>query len=195
MQDQANSKRIQAWQKKLPMQLTWARLAVCPVIVGFLTFHTTSGRWIAAGLFILASITDWLDGYFARKYDAATNMGKFMDPIADKILVASVLVMLVSSDRVGPVLVLLLLSRDILIGGIRSVAAAENLIIDAKQAGKWKTGLQMVAIPAILIGTPLFGLPIYELGLLLLWASVALSVFSGYQYVVLFRSHGQSLND
>lgn len=177
------------------MQLTWGRMAVCPLIVGLLLFEGPVAGWIAAGLFILASITDWFDGYFARKYEATSSMGKFMDPIADKILVASVLIMLIPSGRVGPVLVLLLLARDILIGGIRSVAAADRLIIDAKATGKWKTGIQMVGIPAVLIHTPLFGLPIYEIGLVLLWISVVLSIISGFEYVQLYRkSKTRSLN-
>jgi CDP-diacylglycerol--glycerol-3-phosphate 3-phosphatidyltransferase len=109
-------------------------------------------------------------------------MGKLMDPIADKILVASALIMLVSLGRVGPVIAILLLSRDILIGGIRAVAAAENVIIDAKSAGKWKTGMQMVSIPAIIIHVPVMGLPVYEAGCVLLWISVILSILSGFQY-------------
>ena len=177
---------IAAWKKRLPMQLTWSRMAVCPLIVFFLTRNDVIWSWAAAGLFIAASITDWLDGYLARKYSATSNMGKFMDPIADKVLVASVLIMLIPSGRVGPILVLVLLVRDILIGGIRSVAAADRLVIDAKPAGKWKTAIQMVVIPAILIRSPLLGLPIYEVGLILLWASMILSIFSGYQYVRLY---------
>ena len=109
-----------------------------------------------------------------------------MDPIADKILVASVLIMLIPSGRVGPVLVLLLLARDILIGGIRSVAAADNIVIDAKATGKLKTGMQMVGIPCILVYQPVFGVPVYETGLVLLWVSVVLSLISGYQYVQLY---------
>jgi CDP-diacylglycerol--glycerol-3-phosphate 3-phosphatidyltransferase len=87
---------------------------------------------------------------------------------------------------VSPVLVLLLLSRDILIGGIRSVAAADQLIIDAKATGKWKTAVQLVAIPAILIPSPFLGLPVYEIGSVLLWVSVVLSLISGFQYVQLY---------
>lgn len=177
---------IPAWKKRLPMQLTWGRMAICPVIVGLLLLDGAIWGWIAAGLFIVASITDWFDGYFARKYQATSNMGKFMDPIADKVLVASVLIMLIPTGRVGPVLVLLLLVRDILIGGIRAVAAADQVIIDAKATGKWKTGIQMVGIPAVLLNTPVFGVPVYEIGLILLWISVILSLISGYQYVRLY---------
>lgn len=180
------SEPIPAWKKRLPMQLTWGRMAVCPLIVGLLVLGGPIDRWIAAGLFIAASITDWFDGYFARKYKAISSMGKFMDPIADKILVASTLIMLIPLDRVGPIVVLLLLVRDILIGGIRAVAATDNLVIDAKATGKWKTGLQMVAIPAILVDVP-FDLPLLRIGQSLLWFSVVLSLLSGWQYVQMYR--------
>lgn len=168
------------------MQLTWGRMAVCPLIITFMMMGSNFWNWVAAALFILASITDWFDGYLARKYDATSNMGKFMDPIADKILVASVLIMLIPSGAVHPLLVLLLLTRDILIGGIRAVAAADQVIIDAKPAGKWKTGLQLVGIPAILINSPVLGLPVHTIGNVLLWVSVVLSMLSGTQYIQLY---------
>jgi CDP-diacylglycerol--glycerol-3-phosphate 3-phosphatidyltransferase len=169
-------------------------MAACPLLVVLLHLDGLTWDWLAALVFVSASITDWFDGWLARKYDAQSNMGKFMDPIADKILVASALIMLIPSGRVQPILVLTLLSRDILIGGIRSVAAADRLIIDAKPTGKWKTGMQMIAIPALLFNTPIFGLPIYEIGLVLLWVSVALSLISGYQYVhMYYESRKESL--
>jgi CDP-diacylglycerol--glycerol-3-phosphate 3-phosphatidyltransferase len=177
---------IPPWKKKLPMWLTWARIGISPVIVVLICFENPVNDWLTAILFILASITDWLDGSLARKYKAQTNMGKFMDPIADKILVASVLIMLVPSGRVGPVLVLLLLVRDILIGGVRSVAAADGLVIDAKSAGKWKTALQMVGIPMLLINKHVLLIPFAEIGLGLMWFSVVLSLFSGWQYIQMY---------
>ena len=177
------------------MLLTWSRMAVCPLFVVFLSMQGAVWGWLAAALFVVASVTDWFDGYLARKYDAISNMGKFMDPIADKILVATVLIMLIPHQRVDTVLVILLLARDIFIGGIRSVAAADRVIIDAKAAGKWKTGLQMVAIPALLIHDPGLGLPLYEIGRVLLWVSVVLSIFSGAQYTNLyFQSRRDAMN-
>lgn len=179
--------QIPAWKRALPMWLTWSRILVCPFFVIFLSWKAPIGGWLSAVLFIVASATDWFDGYFARKYNAISNLGKFMDPIADKILVATVLIMLIPTGKVGPVLVILLLTRDILIGGIRSVAAADRLIIDAKPAGKWKTALQMAAIPAILIpGGAIGGIPLNEIGLVLLWVSVILSMISGGQYIQLY---------
>ncbi len=105
-----------------------------------------------------------------------------MDPIADKILVTSILVMLVHSARIEPLMVIIILARDNFIGGLRSVAAADQIIIDAKPAGKWKTALQMVAIPAVIIDQQFLGLPFEKIGYWVLWISVILSVTSGIQY-------------
>ncbi len=178
---------VPAWKKKLPMWLTWSRIWVCPVLIALVWFDGPTFRWAAALLFILASMTDWFDGSLARKYDAESNMGKFMDPIADKILVATALILLVHSRHADPVMVILLLARDIFIGGIRSVAAADGVVIAAKAAGKWKTGLQMTGIPAMLIATDdFFNVPALKIGQTLLWLSVILSLLSGAQYVRLY---------
>ncbi len=136
----------------------------------------------AALLFMLASITDYYDGYFARKFQAVSTMGKFMDPIADKILVTSILVMLATLQKIDPVMVILILARDNFIGGLRSAAAADQIIIDAKPTGKWKTALQMVAIPAVIIDQRFMGVPFEKVGYWFLWISVILSLTSGLQY-------------
>jgi CDP-diacylglycerol--glycerol-3-phosphate 3-phosphatidyltransferase len=169
------------------MQLTWGRIWVCPLLVVMMLFHGEIYHWIAAAIFIAASITDWFDGQLARKYGVESNMGRFMDPIADKILVASALIMLIPTGLAHPIMVLLLLSRDIFIGGIRSVAATDGVVISAKATGKWKTGMQMAGVPALLIGVPILGLPLVEIGKILLWISVALSLVSGYDYFRLYR--------
>lgn len=143
--------------------------------------------YIAAALFIIASITDWADGHYARLFNAQSTMGKFMDPIADKILVSTILILLIPGGNVGPLLVILLLVRDILIGGVRSIAAADRLIISAKATGKWKTAIQMVGIPCVLIETPVFGVPLVEIGRIALWISVVLSVVSAWEYVQMYR--------
>ena len=177
-----------AWKKSLPMWLTWSRMAACiPLIVVMQSLEEPMNGYIAAIIFILASLTDWLDGYYARLFNAQSTMGKFMDPIADKVLVSTILVLLIPPGRIGPILVIILLARDILIGGIRSIAAADRLIIDAKATGKWKTGVQMISIPAILIQTPLMGIPIAAIGKGLLWLSVVLSLVSGWEYIQLYR--------
>jgi CDP-diacylglycerol--glycerol-3-phosphate 3-phosphatidyltransferase len=111
-------------------------------------------------------------------------MGRFMDPIADKILVLGAIVMLLAMNRVDPIMVFFLLGRDIFIGGIRSVAAANNMIIAAKPFGKWKTALQMVAIPLLLVYEPIFHVPVADIGYYALWVSVGLSLISGAEYTI-----------
>jgi CDP-diacylglycerol--glycerol-3-phosphate 3-phosphatidyltransferase len=180
---------MQDWQKKLPMWITSSRIFAAPVVI--LTMMPDSIYWKIASaiLFILASITDYYDGYFARKYQATSNMGKFMDPIADKILVTSVLVHLVALGKVDPWMVIVILARDTFIGGLRSVAAADGLVIDAKPTGKWKTALQMIAIPAVIISETWLHIPFAKLGLAMLWVSVILSVVSGVEYVLAYKKH------
>ena len=173
---------MQNWKKQLPMWITMSRIFAAIPIIALLFPDRVILNVIAAVLFILASISDYYDGYFARKFNAISNMGKFMDPIADKILVTSVLVMMIPTKRIDPVMVTILLVRDTLIGGIRSVAAADQIIIAAKPAGKWKTALQMVAIPAVMIGDVLWGIPFDRIGYYVLWVSVVLSVTSGIEY-------------
>ncbi len=171
------------WQKSLAMKFTMSRIYAVPVILIAMYPNTLTWNLVAGILFILASITDYYDGYFARKYQAVSNMGKFMDPIADKILVSGVLTMLLYQAKIDPWMVLLILSRDTFIGGIRSVAAADNIIIDAKATGKWKTAMQMSGIPAVIIGAIDPYLPFVDkIGYALLWISVILSLTSGVQY-------------
>lgn len=178
----ANS--VQSFKHYLPMILTYSRAAAAPFILAVLMSGMVWAGWISAVLFVLAALTDWFDGYFARKFKVESNMGRFMDPIADKILVLGAIVMLLSMGRVDPIMVFLFLARDIFIGGIRSVAAANNLIIAAKPFGKWKTAFQMAAIPCLLIYDPLFGLPIADIGYYGLWVSVGLSLISGAEYTI-----------
>lgn len=173
-----------SWKNNLPMQLTWARAAAAPVILGILMTGWSWAGWVSAILFILAALTDWADGYYARKFNVESNMGRFMDPIADKILVLGAIVMLLAMGRVDPMMVFLLLARDIFIGGIRSVAAANNLIIAAKPFGKWKTALQMIAIPMLLIYDSIFAIPVADIGYFGLWVSVGLSLISGAEYTI-----------
>jgi CDP-diacylglycerol--glycerol-3-phosphate 3-phosphatidyltransferase len=155
----------------------------------FVSLDTFMGNLIAAGIFILASTSDYYDGYFARKLNMVSNYGKLMDPVADKIFITSVLVLMTPKGLIHPLMVIVILSRDIFIGGIRSAAAADHLIIDAKPTGKWKTALQMVALPAVLVGNfeyQNYPMPIGTFGNGILWISVVLSLISGWQY---FRAY------
>ena len=180
-------------QKQLPMAITFLRILIGPVILLLAFLNPPWSTWGAAILFTIGSITDWLDGYLARRWNAQSTMGKFMDPIADKILVLGALLVLLQQGQVEPVMVFLLLSRDILIGGVRSVAAADGVVIDAKMTGKWKTAVQMIAIPCLFIGgIKALPLPLEAIGYWGLWLSVILSVKSGWDYVRMYyksRTH------
>lgn len=164
------------------MAATTARFVVAPIIFVILLSDWSWGAWAAMVLFVLGSLTDWLDGYWARKYQAESNMGRFMDPIADKILVLSALIILLHFRRVDPIAPAILLARDIFIGGLRSVAAADNIIISAKPTGKWKAALQMCAIPCLFVDLDFFGLELHTIGIWGLWVSVVLSLISGFEY-------------
>ena len=180
------------WKKQLPMWATYFRLFLTPLLVFLLFFEEPWKQWLAVGLFILGAVSDGLDGYWARKYRAETKEGKLMDPITDKVLVLGVLVMLVYLHKVDPVLVILLLSRDIFIGGLRSVAATKGHVIGASMLGKVKTAIQVVALP-FLIAPSQLNLPVLNIlnlqliGYVLLWTSVVLSLFSAINYIKAYQ--------
>ncbi|WP_413287487.1 CDP-diacylglycerol--glycerol-3-phosphate 3-phosphatidyltransferase [Bdellovibrio sp. HCB337] len=178
---------IAPWKQKLPMWITVSRIFVVPLVLLCMVPNTFGWNVGAAILFILASITDYYDGYFARKYNAVSNMGKFMDPVADKILVSSILVMMAYYQKIDPWMVVVLLSRDNFISGIRAVAAADGVVIAAKSAGKWKTALQMGAIPGTMIGEIPGYLPYLDkIAYGILWISVLLSISSGVEYYLAY---------
>lgn len=174
---------VPEWKKKIPNWLTAFRIAIVPVIVWLMAIEWRWSGVASAALFALASMTDYLDGKLARLYQVESNFGKFLDPIADKLLVTSVLVYLIPTGRLDAIMVVIILARDTLIGGLRSVAAADRVVIAAGTVGKWKTAIQMFAIPCLLIHEPLYGIPLGRVGYWILWASVALSVWSGAEYI------------
>ncbi len=175
------------YQRHLPNIITLFRIAVVPFIILALKWDSQWAGVVAALIFITASISDYYDGYFARKYKIESVMGTLLDPIADKILVSSTLIMLIPSGRLDPIMVIILLARDTFINGLRSVAASENIVIPAGSVGKWKTGFQMVGIPCVLIYKIPFKyldiLPVYQIGYWIMWLSVILSVYSGFVYI------------
>ncbi len=182
------SQRLPFWKRQLPNMITWSRIAAIPAVVISLLYDTPLAGILAATFFIAASISDFFDGYFARYFHVETLLGKFLDPIADKLLVTAALIMMIPSGKVSAILVLMLLSRDILINGLRAVAAGENFIIGAGWTGKWKTGAQMVAIPALMLGGKIGNFSLLELGNVLLWISLGLSIISASQYLFAFFS-------
>ena len=175
-----SSTHVSQW----PMIATYSRIVFTPIIMLILTSDLPHAGWIASGIFVVASWTDWLDGFLARLLKAESNMGRFMDPIADKILILGCLLILLDRGTVSPWPVAVLVGRDIYIGGLRSVAAANNIVISARPLGKWKTATQMISLPCLFLAQPILGLPILIIGHWALWAAVALSIISGTEYII-----------
>ena len=165
--------------------LTLLRICFVPGVVFCLHQGTFGWDFAAAILFGLASFTDYLDGYIARKYNIETVYGKLLDPLADKFLVICSLIMLQALGRIDPIVVMLLVCRELTITGLRALASAEGIIVAASQGGKWKTATQMTAIPCLMLGD-IRGIPFYEIGLWLTYASLGLSLWSAKDYIVEF---------
>lgn len=170
----------------VPNRLTLLRMAFVPVVVGLLFLREPQWDLVAGIAFGVASVTDYLDGYIARSRKLVTIYGKLMDPLADKFLVVSSLIMLQELGRIHPVVVMILICRELAITGLRALASAEGVIIAASEGAKWKTATQMVAIPLIMIRERLFGVPFYPIGMALLYLSLGMSLWSAKDYVVAF---------
>lgn len=136
----------------LPNKLTIVRMImIIPFVVIMLMPQTTAGKWIALALFAGASLTDLLDGYLARKYNLVTNFGKFMDPLADKLLVCAALICLIELGRIPSWVVIIIISREFIISGFRLVASDNGVVIAASYWGKFKTTFQMVMICLMIV--------------------------------------------
>jgi cardiolipin synthase len=172
---------------KLPNLLTFSRIAVIPLVVATFYLPTGYSQWLACVLFTAAGITDWLDGHFARRWKQQSELGRFLDPIADKLLVAAALFMLAASDRISAAAIfpaLVILSREILVSGLREYLAGLRVRVPVSKLAKWKTGLQMVAIGVLLVGDA--GpdiLPVRAIGETLLWIAALLTLVTGYDYL------------
>lgn len=184
-----------AFKQKLGLIATSLRVVLAPfVLIGIYIPENDSLKYLCAVLFIIGSVTDGLDGYWARKYNGVTDFGKFYDPAADKIIVLAALITLLVLGRVGPILVFLLIGRDFIIGAVRSAAASKNVILAAKSLGKWKTAIQMVCIPILILNIDFFNLPFVKLAEIGLWVSVILSLVSAAEYIALFKKGTQRVN-
>src|SRR5579859_707046 len=139
----------------LPNILTFSRIAVIPLVVGTFYLPDALSQWLACVLFTAAGITDWLDGHFARRWKQQSEIGSFLDPIADKLLVAAALFMLAASERISAAAIfpaLVILTREILVSGLREYLAGLRVRVPVSKLAKWKTGIQMVAIGFLLVG-------------------------------------------
>ena len=140
------------------------------------------GRLIAAIIFIVASFTDFLDGHLARKYNLVTNFGKFFDPLADKLLVMSALVVFVGINVIPSWMVIVILAREFAVTGLRTIAAGEGVVLAASRMAKWKTASQMVAIILFLFDNIPFGVEGFPLAMIFMWIAVIMTVVSGWEY-------------
>lgn len=162
----------------LPNQLTVLRVLIIPFFLIFLYMDTDTTNIISTVLFIIASITDYVDGYLARRYQIVTDFGKILDPVADKILVAATMIVLVELNRLAGWIVIIMLARDFIIGALRNFAASKGVVIAAGFSGKLKTVLQMVALGCLIFKKPLFGLDVFFIGNILIYLALFVSIYS-----------------
>jgi CDP-diacylglycerol--glycerol-3-phosphate 3-phosphatidyltransferase len=182
---------LEAWRSvgqeslNLPNFITLTRILLIPVFVVLFVTPTEDRSLIAAVVFVVAAITDLLDGYLARRNGQVTTLGKLLDPIADKLLVLSALILLVNVDRVSALVAILIIAREVAVTGIRAIAAGEGMVIVAETLGKYKMALQVVAIVLLILeDTFLSDLGNLHLaGIGTLYLSLVLGYASGGQYV------------
>lgn len=167
----------------LPNKLTVLRVLMIPFFIAFLMFDITGNadKWIALAIFAAASLTDMLDGQIARKYNLVTNFGKFMDPLADKLLVCSAMICLVSMDKLNVIVVLIIIAREFIISGFRLVASDSGIVIAASYWGKFKTVFQMIMVIVLIMD---LGGIFKIIGDALVIISLALTIISLVDYVV-----------
>ena len=167
----------------LPNKLTLFRVILIPFFVFFLLapYFEGYGNYIAVAIFIVASITDFLDGKIARKYHLVTNFGKFMDPLADKLLVSSALICLVALNKIPAWIVIVIIAREFIISGFRLVAADNGVVIAASYWGKFKTAFQMVTVIVLILNIP--GEVFAVIGTVLIYISLVLTVISLIDYI------------
>jgi cardiolipin synthase len=172
---------------RLPNILTYGRIAAVPVVVGCLLIGGDQARWIALAIFAIAAITDFFDGYLARLWSQQSSLGRMLDPIADKLIVAAILLMLAADGTIwGPHLwaTIIILSREILVSGLREFLAELQVSVPVTQLAKYKTAIQLVAIGFLIAGPAGDKVLPYnsEIGLTGLWIAATLTLYTGYDY-------------
>jgi CDP-diacylglycerol--glycerol-3-phosphate 3-phosphatidyltransferase len=177
----------------LPNILTLARIVLVPAVLVFVDNYSPSRSFVACLIYLAVSVTDFLDGFLARRFGQVSMLGKFLDPLADKLVVMAALVFLVESERISAWIAVVLLARELAINGLRAIASSEGLVIAASQGGKYKTALQLVGILFLLVHfkhrllLTNVVIDFHEVGLWTLYISLGLSVWSALEY---FRDFG-----
>ena len=167
----------------LPNKMTLLRIILIPVFMVVLYWGFPGATWVALAIFIIASLTDMLDGKIARKYHLVTNFGKFMDPLADKLLVCSALICLIELGQIPAWVVIIIISREFIISGFRLVASDNGVVIAASYWGKFKTVFQMTAVILLILNLE----PLKLVADIVLWIAVALTVISLADYI--YKNH------
>lgn len=171
----------------LPNLLTLFRIVVIPVLVALFYLDSVTGRWLACGLFAIAAITDFFDGYIARATRQQSVLGRFLDPVADKLLVSAALLMMVGFDQITGYVILpavVILCREILVSGLREFLATLRVSVPVSTLAKWKTLIQMVAIGFLIVGDAgPAALPVRLIGEAGLWIAAVLTLITGYDYL------------
>ena len=176
----------------LPNTLTLFRIACIPILVILLFFPHKTTSFLAALVFGLASISDLLDGFLARRRQMVTTLGKFLDPLADKLVVSAALIMLIPLGRVPAWMVVVIVGRELAITGLRTVAVSEGKVISADYLGKQKMVFQIVAILGLLLHYEYYGVNFHAVGMFFMWLAVILTLWSGFNY---FRSFWHVLEE
>lgn len=170
----------------LPNAITLIRIGIIPVLFFLLQSPGPEGSLLIAGIFVIASLTDLLDGYIARRYQIVTTMGKFLDPIADKLVVNTAMILLIPLGRIPAWIVAIIIIRDFTVDGIRTIASSEGVIIGSSRLAKQKTLCQVVAVTALMIHYPFLGADSHLVGIAILYVALFLTLYSGLDYLLKF---------
>ncbi len=168
-------------------RLTLFRIISIPVIVVLMMFPSRLWTFLAAILFSAAAITDYLDGFYARRKGLVSNLGKVMDPVADKLLVSSSFIMLTANGWVDAWIVCIIIGRELAVTGLRNIIAEKGEDVSASILGKYKIGFQIAAIIPLMFHFPYFGIDLNAIGTIFLWGALAFTIWSGVDYFVKFR--------
>jgi CDP-diacylglycerol---glycerol-3-phosphate 3-phosphatidyltransferase len=170
----------------LPNAITLFRVSILPVLFFLLLSPGRGWSLVIAMLFIMAALTDLIDGYIARKYHIVTSMGKFLDPVADKLIVNTAMILMIPIGRIPAWVVAIIIIRDFIVDGIRTIASDQGIVIDASPLGKKKTLCQIFAISALIIHYPFIGADAHVVGMVILTIALLLTVYSGIDYFLKF---------
>jgi cardiolipin synthase len=179
--------------RHVPNMLTMSRIIVIPAMIGAFYLDSPLSNWVVFGFFSFASITDYFDGYLARSLNEVTGLGRFLDPVADKLLVAATLLMLVYVDQIADWTILpavVIMCREIMVSALREYLAELRVGLPVSKLAKWKTMVQMLALGFVIVGDAAFWqIPAREIGIAGLWIAAALTIYTGYDYLQLGLRH------